>query len=141
MLPTSYNYPKSGEFSETVANFSDGRSLTVNTQHSIVFGAHAEGCEKGKCAKSVSGLLKENARRRAAACTCGTLDGIDTKALVEDARTNGKLGKAPKTVETYSTEPTSSCTDGLSLAEIEQQVKQYDAINNEGGEGFNPYRD
>ena len=81
---TSYEYPMSGEYAETVATLEDGRVVTVDTQYAVVLphGKHADNCDQ---------INKMGGR-----CTCGLLDGIDVPALVADARINGKRGRKPE---------------------------------------------
>lgn len=141
MLPVSYKHPFNGAYNETVAVFADGREVTVNTQYSAVYAAHQEGCEKGRCAKSVPNVCDENARRHAAACTCGVLDGIDSAALVADARARGKTGYAPKPVKPEPEYVINPAYAHMSREEIKAAEERFDDVNNEGGEGYNPYRD
>ena len=78
-----YDHPMNGQYNETVATLEDGRMMTINTQYNVVCpnGKHADDCEQ---------VNKMGGR-----CTCGMLAGIDTAALIDDARKNGKKGPAP----------------------------------------------
>jgi hypothetical protein len=141
MLPVSYDYPINGAYNETEATFADGRIVTINTQYSVIYAAHGEGCEKGHCSKSVSNICEENARRHNANCTCGALDGIDKDELIADARANGKFGYAPKPAKSGPEMIINPSYAHMSRDEIKAAEKRFDDINNEGGEGYNPYRD
>jgi len=83
-MATTYEYPVSGRYNETVAILDDGRKCVVNTQYETVspLGKHADTCSQ---------VTKVGGR-----CDCGLLDGIDVAALVADARKNGLRGEAPK---------------------------------------------
>lgn len=81
---TTYRYPASRMYNETVATLEDGRVVTINTQYGVVLphGQHADDCDQ---------INKMGGR-----CSCGMLDGIDVDALVADARERGLCGVAPK---------------------------------------------
>ena len=68
----TYEYPVSGNYAETVATLADGRRVSVDVQYDQVYPV---------------GLTL-------------TLEGIDTAALVADARARGRFGRAPRAVET-----------------------------------------
>ena len=78
-----YEHMISGRYNETLAILDDGRRIVVNTQYGICLpmGQHAETCSQ---------VIKMGG-----VCDCGLLNGIDTAALVADARINGKTGSAP----------------------------------------------
>jgi hypothetical protein len=95
IMQATYDYPQDGGYADTVATLADGRKLWINTQYSNVVARHAAGCHKGPCSISLSNVCAEGARRRAAACTCGALAGVDDVAMVADARINGKFGRPP----------------------------------------------
>jgi len=81
-----YGYPTNGNYAETVATLADGRLVTIDTQYGCVtpHGQHADGCAQ---VTQMGGV-----------CDCGLLAGIDTAALVADARANGLRGRAPVAV-------------------------------------------
>jgi hypothetical protein len=85
MIATTYEYPASERYNETVAVLPDGRRMTVDTQYAVVLphGDHADGCAQ----VNVMG----------GRCDCGKLAGVDVGALVTEARANGRFGRAPKT--------------------------------------------
>ena len=140
-LPIEYRYPANGGYADTVGIMADGRLMFVNTQYSQVLFKHADGCEKGHCALSVGNVCDEGQRRAKALCTCGAVDGINPEALVIDARARGKFGAEPKAKKPEPAYINNTRTHGLSREEIAAAAAKYDAIHNEGGEGFNPYRD
>ena len=78
-----YEHTVTGAFNETIAVLGDGRKININTQYNacMPLGDHAEDCDQ---------INKMGGR-----CTCGLLDGIDTDALIADAKKHGKFGKAP----------------------------------------------
>ena len=69
-MKATYTHPITGQYNETVATLEDGRKIVVNTQYEHL------------------GPLGS-----------ATLDGIDTAALISDARINGKFGYAPRSVK------------------------------------------
>ena len=91
-----YEYPVGGEYNQTVAILEDGRRMWINTQYATADVRHADDCAKMVARRSKINICESYAAERAAACTCGALDGIDTEALIADARINGKRGTPPK---------------------------------------------
>jgi hypothetical protein len=82
-MKLTYQYPKNGQYNETVAIDEAGRRYAVNTQYATVH-------PQGKHAVTCSQVTKMGGR-----CDCGLLVGIDTTAMIADARLNGLFGPAP----------------------------------------------
>lgn len=79
---TTYDYPASERYNETLATLADGREMLIDTQYGVVMplGNHAADCR-----------VHDMGGR----CSCGLLHGIDVEALVADARARGKRGPRP----------------------------------------------
>lgn len=131
MIPTDYNYTFGGAYNETVALFADGRKATINVQYACVLphGSHTENCEQ---------LTKIGGR-----CTCPhNADIMAAKdAIVADARANGKTGAKPSVAKPEHVTVINPRYAHMTKDEIKAAERRFDAINNEGGEGYNPYRD
>lgn len=85
---TTYSYPISGQYNETVATLDDGREITIDTQAGI--------CRPWPHAHKGCSMLTTIG----GACDCGALHGVDVDALVADARINGLRGRPPKATPT-----------------------------------------
>jgi len=97
----SYDYPHDGGYADTVATLSDGRRVWINTQYKTINVKHTADCAKSKIKWAPEdNVCTMGAKERATACTCGMLDGIDSAALIADARINGKTGNRPTPRET-----------------------------------------
>lgn len=129
-MPTNYKHPLGGAYNETIAIFADGRKATVNTQYGavILHGHHADDCDQ---------LNKIGGR-----CTCPhNADIMAASAeIVDDARANGKTGYEPEK-ETAPEPVINPDYAHMTRDEIAAAERKYDAVHNEGGEGYNPYRD
>lgn len=85
-MEITYAYPVNKAYNETLATLGDGRRFVINTQYKEVLplGSHSEGCAQHNWGR----------------CDCGFNDemlaGIDTEAMIADARINGLFGAAPK---------------------------------------------
>lgn len=101
---STYDYPTSGNYSETRATLDDGRVVTVDCQYAVVLPHSHLGPD---CT-----MLTTMGGR----CTCGACDGIDIPALIADARVNGKFGRPPVAPETEE-----------HRARREQELREYDA--------------
>ena len=95
-LPTSYEYPPSGAYNETVAILEDGRRLWIDTQYATVDVEHATDCAKMVAQRSKSNVCEAYSASRSTGCTCGALDGIDESAILIDARAHGLFGVPPR---------------------------------------------
>jgi hypothetical protein len=73
---TTYDYPTGAEHGMTEATLVDGRKMTIHLQYARIY-PHGE----------------------------ATLDGIDTEALVADARLRGLCGPRPRTIEVEDARP------------------------------------
>ena len=80
----TYRHPLDGHYAETIATLGDGREMLINCQYAVVYplGPHPDNCSQ----------LTEIGGR----CNCGKLAGVDTAALVIEARESGKCGRAPR---------------------------------------------
>ena len=99
MKAASYKYPMNGLYNETIATLPDGRTVTVNTQYSVVDVEHAPDCDMNR----PGGRYIAPPRT----CTCGNaMSAADTDELVADARINGKRGRPEKSVSHIEPIPT-----------------------------------
>ena len=82
-MQITYSHKINGSYADTIAMI-NGNNFEINTQYETVLplGDHASDCDQ--------------INKMGGQCTCGKLDGIDTKLLILDARKNGKFGPKPR---------------------------------------------
>jgi len=92
-----YDYPMGGQYNETVATLVDGRKAWINTQDATVSVKHADACARNLVEwANGDNVCTMEAKKDAAGCDCGAMDGIDAAVLIGDARANGKFGMRPR---------------------------------------------